>query len=119
MLERIAMTEEQKFIFDLAESLTDIARSDALQSVSGWRWTVLGVILGIVPAINVILLGVFTVIVSVLTPNIDLSSSKRLVFYFQNPACYTAEYRKTAKRFRCMRTLYGWLAGVIILNFFF
>ena len=101
------------------ESLTNIARSDALQSVSGWRWTVLGMVLGIVPTINVILLGVFTVIVSVLTPNIDLSSSKRLAFYFQNPACYTAAYRKTIKKLRYMRTLYGWLAGVIILNFFF
>ena len=119
MLEKVTMTEEQKSIFNLTESLTDIARSDALQSVSGWRWTLLGVVLGIVPTINVILFGVFTVIVSVLTPNIDLSSSKRLVFYFQNPACYTVEYRKTAKRLRCMRTLYGWLAGVIILNFFF
>jgi hypothetical protein len=102
-----------------AELLTDIARADALQSVSGWRWTVFGVILGIVPILNVVLLGITTVIVSVLTPNIDLSSPQRLAFYFQNPACYTAAYRRTAKRLRCMRTLYGWLAGVIILNFFF
>ena len=102
-----------------AESLAEIARADALQSVSGWQWTLFGVILGIVPTINVILLGIFTVIVSVLTPKIDLSSSKRLAFYFQNPAYYTVEYRKTAKRLRCMRTLYGWLAGVIIFNFFF
>lgn len=102
-----------------AESLTGIAQADALQSISRWRWTVFGVILGTVPIVNIVLLGISAVIVSFLTPNIDLSSSKRLAFYFQNPACYTAEYQKTAKRVRYMRTLYGWLAGVIILNFFF
>lgn len=103
----------------LTESLTDIARTDALRSVSRLRWAALGVILGIVPTVNVILFGVFVVIISVLTPKIDLSTSKRLAFYFQNPACYTVEYRKTAKRLRSLWILYGWLVGVIILNFFF
>ena len=101
------------------ESLTDIARADAVRSVSRLRWAVFGVILGMLPTLNVILLGVFIVIVSVLTPKIDLSTSKRLEFYFQNPARYTVAYRKTAKRLCSVWTLYGWLAGVIILNFFF
>ena len=99
--------------------MTDIARADALRSVSKVRWAVCGAILGMVPMLNVILFGVFTVIVSVLTPKIDLSTSKRLAFYFQNPAAYTVEYRKTAKRLRGLWALYGWLTGVIILNFFF
>ncbi len=101
------------------ESLTDIARTDALRNVSRVRWATLGVILGIVPTVNIILFGIFIGIVSVLTPKIDLSTAKRLAFYFQNPACYTVEYRKTAKRLRSLWTLYGWLAGVIGLNFFF
>lgn len=100
-------------------SVICMARMDASQSVSRWRWTAFGVILSIVPAVNIVLLVVSAIVVSVLTPNIDLSSSKRLAFYFQNPARYTAEYRKIARRLRCMWTLYGWLAGVIILNFFF
>ncbi len=101
------------------ESLVAVARLDALQSVSKWRWAVFGVILSIVPVVNIILLGMAVVVISVLTPNIDLSLSNRLAFYFQNPACYTAEYRKTAKRLRYMWTLYGWLAGAIIINLFF
>ena len=101
------------------ESLADVARLDALQSVSRLRWAAFGVVLSIVPAVSVVLLGVNAVIVSVLTPKMDLSSSKRLEFYFQNPACYTTEYRQTAKRLRSMWTLYGWLAGAVIINFFF
>jgi hypothetical protein len=100
-------------------SVIHVAQSDASQSVSKWGWTAFGVALSIVPMVNIFLLGISAVVVSVLTPNMDLSSSKRLEFYFQNPACYTAEYRKTAKRLRCMRTLYGWLTGVIIISFFF
>ena len=101
------------------ESLTTVARMDALQCVSRWRWTAFGVILSTVPAVNIVLLGVAAVIISVLTPKMDLSASRRLEFYFQHPALYTAEYRKTAKRLRCMWMLYGWLAGAIIINFFF
>lgn len=103
----------------LSASVIHVARTDALRSVSRLRWAAFGVILSIVPAVNIVLLGVNAVIVSVLTPKMDLSSSKRLEFYFQNPACYTTEYRKTAKRLRYMWTLYGWLAGVIIINCFF
>ena len=102
-----------------AESLVDVVRWDALQNVSRWRWTVFGVILSIVPVVNIILLGIAAVVISVLTPNLDLSSSNRLAFYFQNPAYYTMKYRKTVKRLRYMWTLYGWLAGAIIINFFF
>jgi hypothetical protein len=102
----------------LSTSVIHIARSDASRSISKWGWTAFGVALSIVPTVNIILLGIGAVVVSVLTPKIDLSSPKRLEFYFQNPACYTSEYRRTTKRLRCMRTLYGWLAGVIILNFF-
>jgi hypothetical protein len=99
-------------------SVIRVARLDASQSVSKWGWTAFGVALSIVPTINIVLLGISAVVVSILTPNMDLSSSKRLEFYFENPACYTAEYRKTTKRLRCMRTLYGWLVGVIVLSFF-
>ena len=94
------------------------ARSDASQSVSRWRWTVLGVMLSIPPVVNIVLFGISTVILSVLTPTIDLSTPERQERYFQNPARYTVEYRRIAKRLRRMRTFYGWLAGVIILNLF-
>ena len=99
-------------------SLIRVARVDASCSVSKWRWAVFGAVLSILPIINIVLLGVSTVIISTLTPKIDLSTPKRLTFYFQNPSCYTAEYRQAAKRLRRMRTFYGWLAGVIILNLF-
>jgi hypothetical protein len=102
----------------LSASVIYVARSDASRNVSKWGWTAFGVALSIVPTVNLVLLCISAVVVSVLTPKMDLSSSKRLEFYFQNPACYTSEYRRTTKRLRCMRTLYGWLAGVIILNFF-
>ena len=77
-----------------------------------------GVILGIVPVVNIVLLGVSTIALSILTPTIDLSTPQRQSLYFQNPARYTVEYRRTAKRLRCMRTFYGWLTGVIILYLF-
>lgn len=99
-------------------SLTNAARADASRSVSKWRWTLFGIILSIVPIVNIILISISTIVLSVLTPPIDLSTSKRQALYFQNPARYTAEYRHTAKRLRCLRTFYGWLAGIIILNLF-
>ena len=102
----------------LSASLIRIAQVDASRNVSKWRWTVFGAVLSILPIINIVLLGISTVVLSTLTPKIDLSTPKRLTFYFQNPACYTAEYRRTAKRLRCLRTFYGWIAGVIILNLF-
>lgn len=99
-------------------SLTNAARADASRSVSKWRWTLFGVILSIVPIVSIFLLGISVVILSVLTPPIDLSTPKRQALYFRNPARYTAEYRRVAKRLRCLRIFYGWLAGVIILNLF-
>lgn len=95
-----------------------MARVDASRSVSKWRWTVFGAVLSILPIFNIVLLGLSTVVMIALTPKIDLSTPKRLTFYFQNPAYYTVEYQRAAKRLRCMRTFYGWLAGVIILNLF-
>ena len=100
-------------------SLICVARDDASRSVSKWRWTVFGAVLSILPIINVVFLGISTVVMSMLAPKIDLSTPKRLTLYFQNPACYTTEYRRAAKRLRCLWTFYGWLAGVIILNLFF
>ena len=102
----------------LSASVIRVARLDASQSASKWRWAVFGVALGIVPIFNIVLLGISAVVVSLFTPNMDLSSLKRLECYFQNPACYTAEYRRTTKRLRCMWMLYGWLAGIIVLSFF-
>lgn len=99
-------------------SLIHAARLDASRSVAKWRWTLFGVILSIVPIINIILIGISTIVLNVLTPTIDLSAPQRQALYFQNPARYTLEYRRTAKRLRCMQTFYGWLAGVIILNLF-
>ena len=104
--------------FTPSVSLTNAARADASRSVSKWRWTLFGIILSIVPIVNIILISISTIVLSVLTPPIDLSTSKRQALYFQNPARYTAEYRRTAKRLRCLRTFYGWLAGIIILNLF-
>lgn len=99
-------------------SLIHAARSDASRSVSKWRWTALGVMLSIPPVVNIVLFGISTVVLSALTPTIDLSTPERRERYFQNPARYTVEYRRIAKRLRRMRTFYGWLAGVIILNLF-
>ena len=99
-------------------SVIRVARLDASQSVPKWRWAVFGVALSIVPIFNIVLLGISAVVVSLLAPNMDLSSSKRLECYFQNPACYTVEYRRTTRRLRCIWTLYGWLAGIIVLSFF-
>ena len=104
--------------FTPSVSLTNAARADASRSVSKWRWTLFGIILSIVPIVNIILISISTIVLSVLTPPIDLSTSKRQALYFQNPVRYTAEYRRTAKRLRCLRTFYGWLAGIIILNLF-
>ena len=100
-------------------SLIRIARGDASRSVSKWRWTVFGAVLSILPIINIVLLGISTVVMSTLAPKIDLSTPQRLTLYFQNPACYTVEYQRAAKRLRCLWTFYGWLTGVIILNLFF
>lgn len=101
-----------------SESLIYAARLDASRSVAKWRWTLFGVILSIVPIINIVLIGISTVVLSILTPTIDLSAPQRQALYFQNPARYTVEYRRIVKRLRCMQTFYGWLAGVIILNLF-
>ena len=99
-------------------SLIHAARLDASRSIAKWRWIMFGVILSIVPIINIVLIGISTIVLSVLTPTIDLSVPQRQALYFQNPARYTVEYQRTAKRLRCMQTFYGWLAGVIILNLF-
>lgn len=95
------------------------AGADAARSVSKWRWIVFGAVLGLPPALNVVLLGISTLVVRSLTPHIDLSAPKRLACYFQNPASYTAAYHRAAKRVRCLRTFYGWFAGVIIFNLCF
>ena len=94
------------------------ARTDASRSVSKWRWVTLGVIISIVPTINILLMGISAVVLSILAPTIDLSTPQRQAVYFQNPARYTVEYRRTAKKIRCMWTFYGWLGGIIILIFF-
>ena len=99
-------------------SLIHAARSDAARSVSKWRWTLFGVMLSIPPVVNIILFGISAIVLSVLTPTIDLSTSERRERYFRNPARYTAEYRHIAKRLRRMRTFYGWLIGIIIFNLF-
>ena len=100
-------------------SLIRVARTDASRSVLKWRWTVCGAVLSILPTINIVLLGISIVVMGTLAPKIDLSTPNRLTLYFQNPACYTMEYQRAAKRLRCLWTFYGWLAGVIILNLFF
>lgn len=99
-------------------SLTNAAQADASRSVSKWRWTLFGVILSIVPIVSIFLFGISVIVLRVLTPSIDLSTSKRQTLYFQNPARYTAEYRRVVKRLRCLWIFYGWLAGVIILSLF-
>lgn len=102
----------------MTEELIRVARADASRSVSKWRWILFGAVLSILPTINIVLLGISAIVVGALTPKIDVSSPKRLTLYFQNPAGYTVEYQRAAKRLRCLRTLYGWLAGIIIFNFF-
>ena len=99
-------------------SLIYAARSDASRNVSKWGWTLLGVMLSVPPVVNIVLLGISAVVLNALTPTIDLSTPERRELYFQNPARYTVEYRHIVKRLRCMRTFYGWLAGIIIFNLF-
>lgn len=74
--------------------------------------------LSIPPGLNIILWGISAIVLSVLTPTIDLSTPEQRERYFRNPARYTVEYRRIAKRLRRIRTFYGWLMGVIILNLF-
>ena len=99
-------------------SLIHAARSDASRSVSKWQWTLFGVMLSIPSGLNIVLFGITTVVLSALTPRIDLSAPERRERYFQNPARYTVEYQYIAKRLRRMRTFYGWLVGVVIFNIF-
>ena len=99
-------------------SLIRVAWADASRSVSKWRWLLFGAVLSVLPALNIVLLGISAVVIGTLTPKIDLSTPKRLAHYFQNPACYTVEYQRMAKRLRRLRTLHGWLAGIMILRFF-
>ena len=102
----------------MTEELIRIARADASRSVSKWRWIVFGAVLSMLPTINNVVLGISATVMGALTPKIDLSTPKQLMFYFQNPACYTVEYQCAAKRLRCLQTLYGWIAGFIIFNLF-
>ena len=64
-------------------SLIHAARSDASRNVAKWRWTLFGVILSIVPIINIVLIGISTIVLSTLTPTIDLSTPQRQALYFE------------------------------------
>ena len=99
--------------------LISTARLDARRSVSKWRWGVLGFCLSLLPVINVIALGVVILVVFILLPRIDLSSSERVEIYSQHPALYAEYYRKTGKTVRVLSYLCGWLLGAICIVFFF
>ena len=98
--------------------LTCLAQAEARRSVSKWRWRALGACFGVLPVINLVMLGISIIIISILTPKIDLSTPERVGIYSQHPARYTAQYRTTAKRVRLRSVFCGWIAGVAILNLF-
>ena len=99
--------------------LIGTAKSDARKSVSKWRWGVIGLCLSFLPSIKFLVLGIVVLIAHILIPKIDLSTSERVEIYSQQPALYTASYRKTAKTVRFMSIFYGWLVGVICCMVFF
>lgn len=101
-----------------SESVIHAARVDAARCISMW-WAAFGAVLGLLSPLNIVFLGFSAFVTRGLTPKLDLSAPKRLVPYFQNPAGYTVAYQETAKRVRCRRLLYGWLAGVMLYRLCF
>lgn len=89
---------------------------DAARSTAKWRWALFGAVLGLMPVIGIVLLGLSAFVLQRLTGKIDLSTPRRLAHYLQNPACYTRVYQQHVKRVRCLWVLYGWLIGVAIFN---
>lgn len=94
------------------------AKTDARKSVSKLRWGILGICLSFLPKVNILALAITILVVSILKPKIDLSTSERVEIYSQHPALYTEYYRKTAKIVRFMSVFCGWLIGLIYLDFF-
>lgn len=99
--------------------LISAARLDARRSVSKWRWGVLGICLSFLPIIGVISLCVVLLVVYILIPKIDLSTSEKVELYSQHPALYTVHYRKTAKTVRVLSCLFGWIFGALCIVFLF
>lgn len=97
--------------------LIGTAKSDARGSVSKLRWSVLGFCLSILPKINILALGIAALVVYIIIPKINLSSSERAEIYSQHPALYTKYYRKTAKTVRLLSILCGWSIGKICIVF--
>lgn len=97
--------------------LIRVAQADARRDVSKWRWRTFGVGLSILPVFNFVVLGIVILIVYLIIPTIDLSSSERVNVYSQHPALYTQYYRKTAKTLRAMNIFCGWIIGIIIMLF--
>ncbi len=98
--------------------LISAAESDARSSVSKWRWGILGLCLSILPKINLLALVIAVLVVYILIPKIDLSTSSQVEIYSQHPALYTLHFRKTAKIVRSMSIFCGWIIGVICIVFF-
>lgn len=98
--------------------LTRLAQAAARRSVSKWRWRALGACFGVLPVINLVMLGISIILINILTPKINLSTLERVRIYSQHPALYTAQYCTTAKRVQLRSTFCGWIAGVSVLNFF-
>lgn len=94
------------------------AKTNARKSVSKLRWGVLGICLSFLPKVNILALGITILVVYILIPKIDLSTSERVEIYSQHPALYTEYYRKTAKTVRLLSVFCGWIIGVICLVFF-
>ena len=104
-----------------SDMLIRIAQADAQRNVSKWGWRTLGVGLSILPAINVVALGIAILIMYLLIPNMDLSSPEKVRVYSRHPSLYTEQFRKTSKMLRSMNVLCGWTIGIILkiyLNLF-
>ena len=99
--------------------LISTARLDARRSVSKWRWGVLGFCLSFLPIVNVVAVGIASLIAYLIGPKIDLSTTEKVEIYSQHPALYTLYYCKTAKTVRFLSILCGWIIGVICIVFFY
>lgn len=99
--------------------LISTARLDARRSVSKWRWSVLGFCLSFLPVVNVVAVGIASLIAYLIEPKIDLSTTEKVEMYSQHPALYTGQFRKRARIVRIVSILCGWGIGIICVVFFY
>lgn len=102
-----------------AALLISAARLDARRSVSKWRWSVLGFCLSFLPVVNVVSVGIASLIAYLIRPKIDMSTSEKVEVYSEHPALYTEQFRKMVRIVRIVSILCGWVIGLICVVFFY